>query len=185
MKRVAVGSNAINRNEKFNGLVAELMYFNSALTEEEMQQVEVDLFHKWLADDPPTQGCTGVDCGTGGTCEDVRMCAWVANNLNTVDEQRFADVSTPAECIAQCRNALGGYTIANVDTAVLAGGSGECWCQYGDNMAEDPAETAYNSCLLSTAATSYTCVCEPGYEGSSNNDGPATCVSGPSADPPW
>eukprot|EP01044_Picomonas_judraskeda_P015393 COSAG03_NODE_2570_length_2634_cov_3.452071_3_plen_126_part_01 len=116
-----------------------------------------------------------MECGTGAACDDVVMCTWVANNLNTVDEQQVNDVSTPAEGIEQCRNAAGGYTIANIDTAVLEGGSGECWCQFGDNMAEDPSETDHNSCLLSTAATTYACVCDTGYEGTAAHDGPATC----------
>ena len=111
--------------------------------------------------------CTGVDCGTGATCEVGPLeCTWVANNLNTNGEVQFDDVSTPAACIEQCINAGGGYTIANIDTAVLEGGSGECWCQFGDNMAEDPGETEISSCLLSTAATTYTCAITDDVAGS-------------------
>ena len=107
--------------------------------------------------------CQSNPCENGATCSETFasespypeynqngafVCTWVANNLNTVDEQQVNDVSTPAECIEQCRNAAGGYTIANIDTAVLEGGSGECWCQFGDNMAEDPSESSTRPSLI-------------------------------------
>ena len=50
LKRLAIGSNRNDdRAEKFNGLVAELIYYNTPLTDADMQATEAALFEKWLA----------------------------------------------------------------------------------------------------------------------------------------
>ena len=130
--------------------------------------------------------CTNVQCGTGATCAVGPLsCDWVANNLNTgsgaTEEVQFTNTDDPAVCIEQCRDAPGTgnvpFEIASLDVGVLSGVSGECWCQYGNDLSVDPNEVAYKSCALSTMFTDgYTCSCDAGYEGSTTTDGPAVCT---------
>ena len=133
--------------------------------------------------------CTNVQCGTGAECAVGPLsCDWVANNYNTGgqgapnEEVYLGDTNDPAECIALCRDAPGTggvpFDLVSLDDFIVTDGTtGECWCQYGNDLRVDPDPPPYLVCALSTVFTDgYTCSCGTGYEGTAVDDGPATCT---------
>ena len=77
-------------------------------------------------------------------------CDWVQSNSNTAGEQSLGYAASPDDCIAMVQAQCPTATIANIDDS----GSGGCWCQYGYNPTPD--SSGYMSCVLVTAAPTFT-----------------------------
>ena len=77
-------------------------------------------------------------------------CDWVQSNSNTAGEQTVGYAASPDDCIALVQAQCPTATIANIDDS----GSGGCWCQYGYNPTPD--SSGYMSCVLVTAAPTFT-----------------------------
>ena len=77
-------------------------------------------------------------------------CDWVQSNSNTAGEHTVGYAASPDDCIALVQAQCPTATIANIDQS----GSGACWCQYGYNPTPD--SSGYMSCVLVTAAPTFT-----------------------------
>ena len=108
------------------------------------------------------QNCDTCDIFSTLRTDGDTYCAWVPNNENTeYGEVMIGSVDSTIECIAEVQkySAKPGHDCANLgpngnqpaNVANLEGkGSGECWCQFGDNDAitEDLADFSWMACLL-------------------------------------
>ena len=77
-------------------------------------------------------------------------CNWIESDSNTDGQQNIGSAASPDDCIAMVQAQCPTATIANIDGS----GSGGCWCQYGFNPTPDT--DGYMSCVLVTAAPTFT-----------------------------
>eukprot|EP00961_Rhodomonas_salina_P094893 1276652-Rhodomonas_salina.1 len=79
---------------------------------------------------------------------DFCHCEWIRNNYNTEGELYVGDADSQQECIELVRRDCPWATIANF---AGASGSGECWCQEGNDRTPDET-SAYESCWIESVS---------------------------------
>lgn len=87
---------------------------------------------------------------------DYASCEWIENDLNIAIEERASDAGSQVECIENVRQECPTATIANFATIANLPETGQCWCQWGDNM-RPVADAGWENCFLKTFAVFAAC----------------------------